>query len=35
MEFLETKRFNKHALIFVGLHTLFLATFAFDFFEFH
>lgn len=35
MEFLETKRFNKHALIFLGIHTLFMLNIAFDFFEFH
>lgn len=35
MEFLETKRFNKHALVFMGIQTLFMAMFAFDFFKLH
>ncbi|STX09702.1 Uncharacterised protein [Kurthia zopfii] len=35
MEFLETKKYNKQAVIFLVIHTVFLLNFAVDFFEFH
>lgn len=33
MGFQESKQYTKQAIIFLVIHTVFMATFAFDFFE--
>jgi len=35
MEFLETKKLNRQALLFLAINTLVILNFAIDFYEFH